>query len=244
MHSSILAKRKQLHSKQSFPSKEAYEGKLKLLQEDLVKIQSLVKMQKKKVILVFEGADASGKGGTIKRLTSELDPKTIQLHSISAPSVEEKQEFYLERFWRKLPKPGTITIFDRSWYGKVLVERVEKLTSVEAYKRAYHEINSFEKMLTDENIIILKYFLDITYDEQLARFTERKNNPFKSWKLTDDDWKNRKNWDQYYQAFKAMLKKTHTKNSPWKIVAADSKWFARITILQDFAANVRQSLSQ
>lgn len=242
MHPSILPLKDQLSSKSSFTSKLAYEKKLRLLQADLVKLQSLIKTKKSKVIVLFEGTDASGKGGTIKRLTEMLDPKWLQIHSIMAPTTEEKQEHYLERFWRKLPKPGTMVIFDRSWYGKVLVERVEKISPEKSWKRAYQEINSFEKMLTDENIIVLKYFLDITYNEQALRFDERKNNPFKAWKLTEDDWRNRKKWDKYYLAFKEMLSKTNNPNAPWKIVAADSKWFARTTTLQDFVVNVRRSI--
>lgn len=241
MHKSILSMEKQQKAKVFFSSKDDYEFTLNKLYEKLISLQREIHVSKKKVIILFEGADASGKGGAIKRLTSCLDPRGIQVHSIGKPTDDERAENYLERFWKRLPKPGTITIFDRSWYGRVLAERVEKYCSPEAWKRSYNEINNFEKMLIDDDIIILKYFLDLTYDEQAKRFIERKNNPFKAWKLTHEDLRNRKKWNHYYPAFKDMLRLTNTDHCPWTVIAADSKWYARVSIINDVLKRLKKN---
>lgn len=224
---SILKDKIQQDAKNFFADKEEYELKIKSLQFELVKWQQKKHKANEKIIIVFEGPDAAGKGGAIKRITEHLDPRGIETHSIGAPNAFEKQEHYLERFFRRLPKPGKITIFDRSWYGRVLVERVEGFATEEQWKRAYAEINFFEKLLTDDNIKIYKFFLDLSWNEQANRFSERKKNPFKAWKLTTEDVRNRKKWDKYYLSYQQMIHKTHTKNSPWHIIPADSKWFAR-----------------
>lgn len=228
---SLLNLKEQDKARFFFDDKEDYELKLKSLQFELVKWQQRVHKNNEKVILVFEGPDAAGKGGAIKRITEHLDPRGIETHSIGAPNAFEKQEHYLERFFRHLPKPGKITIFDRSWYGRLLVERVEEFATPKQWKRAFEEINQFEKLLTDDNIKIYKFFLDISWQEQGERFKERQKNPFKAWKLTTEDYRNRKKWNKYYLAFKDMLKKTHTKNSPWNLIPADSKWFARYQVI-------------
>lgn len=233
MHRSLLPKNQHDRAKVFFSSRDVYETKLHALQQELIALQRKIKLTGKKVVIIFEGPDAAGKGGAIKRLTECLDPRGIQVHSITKPNAEEAKEHYLERFWRKLPKPGMMTIFDRSWYGRVLVERVEKMCSPTDWKRTYDEINQFEKMLTDDGVIVLKYFLDLTYNEQEKRFAERKNNPFKAWKLTNDDWRNREKWDHYYSAFKDMIRKTSTTHSQWKVIPADSKWFTRIKVISD-----------
>lgn len=233
MHQTILPSKLHQTGKSYFKDKENYEETLEHLQKKLLLFQRKIKKEKSKVIILLEGRDASGKGGAISRITEILDPSGVQVYPISKPTVEESTEHYLERFWRKLPRPGNITILDRSWYGRVLVEKVENFCTPQEGKRAYEEINQLEKMLTADGILILKYFLDISYEEQLTRFKERKSNPFKTWKLTSDDWHNRKKWALYHPQFKLMLKKTDTTYCPWKTIAADSKWFARTSMISD-----------
>ena len=155
----------------------------------------------------MEGWDAAGKGGAIKRVTEHLDPRGFQVNPIGAPAPHEKRYHYLQRFWRKLPQYGQITIFDRSWYGRVLVERVEGFATKEEWTRAYDEINDFEKLLTDDHYIIGKFFYHISKDEQLKRFKDRENNPLKRWKITDEDWRNREKWDEYVEAMEEMFEK-------------------------------------
>lgn len=228
---SLLPLKVQDKAKNFFADKEDYELKIKALQFELVKWQQKNHKSNKKIILVFEGPDAAGKGGAIKRITEHLDPRGIETHSIGAPNVFEKQEHYLERFFRRLPKPGKIAIFDRSWYGRVLVERVEGFATPSQWKRAYEEINFFEKLLIDDGVQIYKFFLDLSWQEQAERFSERQKNPFKAWKLTTEDFRNRKKWSEYNLAFKDMLRKTSTKKSPWHIIPADSKWYTRYEII-------------
>lgn len=229
---SLLPKTIQTKAKDFFADKEDYELQIKTLQFELVKWQRELHKNNSKIILVFEGPDAAGKGGAIKRITEYLDPRGIETHSIGAPNVLEKQEHYLERFFKRLPKPGKISIFDRSWYGRVLVERVEGFATEKQWKRAYEEINYFEKLLVDDNTRIIKFFLDISWEEQADRFAERQRNPFKAWKLTTEDYRNRKKWDLYYKAYKDMISKTNTKHATWNIIPADSKWYARFMILK------------
>ncbi|MFZ4714727.1 MAG: polyphosphate kinase 2 family protein [Bacteriovoracaceae bacterium] len=238
MHKQILPIKQHISAKKFFESKDSYDQRLKELQHKLISLQQKVRQKNLKVIILFEGPDAAGKGGVIKRLTEQLDPRGIQVHSIGKPTEEELKEFYMERFWRRLPKPGMISFFDRSWYGRVLVEPVEGLISAKQNKRSFQEINHFEKMLTDDGIIILKYFLDLSYDEQEIRFSERKNNPFKAWKLTSEDLRNRQKWNLYYVAFKKMLVETDTKNCPWTVVAGDSKWYARFFTMKDILKRI------
>lgn len=228
----ILSSQIQTRAKNFFADKEDYELQIKALQFELVKWQQKIHKENKKIILVFEGPDAAGKGGAIKRITEHLDPRGIETHSIGAPNMFEKQEHYLERFFRSLPKPGKIAIFDRSWYGRVLVERVEGFAKPEEWNRAYQEINYFEKLLTDDQIIIYKFMLDLSWEEQANRFSERQKNPFKAWKLTTEDYRNRKKWQEYQSAFKEMLKKTNTNQAPWHVIPADSKWFTRYDVIR------------
>jgi len=185
--------------------------------------------QKKRIIIVFEGFDAAGKGGAIRRLVEPLDPRGVRVYSIAAPSKSEQGRHYLYRFWTKLPEPGTIAIFDRSWYGRVLVEKVDQLTDHKRLKAAYDEINEFEQMLVDDGIEVIKIFLAITKDEQLKRFEERLNNPYKQWKLTVDDLKARKKWNSYVDAADELLKKTN--KVKWHLIPANDKSFARREVL-------------
>ena len=190
-----------------------------------------VYVQKKPVIIVFEGWDAAGKGGAIKRITEKLDPRGYVVYPISAPQGEDKTRHYLYRFWRRLPERGQIAIFDRSWYGRVLVERVEKFATDEEWKRAFKEINSFERQLRDFGAIVAKFWLHISREEQLRRFEERKAIGYKAWKLTDEDWRNRDKWGAYEEAVEDMLVKTSTRTVAWSLVEGNDKYWARAKVL-------------
>ncbi len=216
-----------------FQSKEDYERQLKELQKKFLQLQRKLHVKREKLVILFEGPDAAGKGGVIKRMTEYLDPRGVSVQSIGKPNIIEIEQQYMQRFFAKLPDPGVITIFDRSWYGRVLVERVEKLCAVPAWKRAYSEINAVEEMLIRDGVLVLKYVLDLSYGEQKNRFDERRENPFKAWKLTDEDFRNRRKWPQYEAAYRDMLKHTSTDLSPWTVVPADSKWFSRVAVLGD-----------
>jgi polyphosphate kinase 2 (PPK2 family) len=239
-HKSLLPAKVQRNAKSAFPSKDDYEERLEKLQKEMLSLQQYIRRKDKKIIIVFEGPDAAGKGGVIKRLTEYLDPRGYRVHATGAPNSLELQENYMQRFFRSFPEPGSIGIFDRSWYGRVLAERVEKIIPKRDWKRAYSEIVTIEKMLIDDGILILKYILDISYDEQKARFEERREDPLKKWKLTDDDWRNRSKWNHYRKAFKDMIDLTSTDEAPWVIVAADSKWTARVCVLDDVASRAKE----
>jgi len=187
--------------------------------------------QKRPIILVFEGWDAAGKGGIIKRITEKIDPRGYVVYPISAPQGEDKSRHYLYRFWRRLPERGQIAIFDRSWYGRVLVERVEGFCTPSAWKRAYKEINSFERQLHDSGAILAKFWVQISREEQLRRFEERQRIGYKSWKLTDEDWRNRAKWSDYEEAVREMLLKTGTRPAPWTLVEGNDKYWARVKVL-------------
>lgn len=201
----------------------------------MLRIEQAAWKHKSRIVLAVEGFDGAGKGGVIRRLTERLDPRGFAVHPIAAPSEDERTRHYLYRFWTKLPRAGTMAIFDRSWYGRVLVERVEGFAKKDEWKRAYDEINSFEKMLTDDGIPVIKIFLGISKDEQKERFEDRLRDPYKQWKLTRDDLRNRKRWDDYVEAVDDMFSKTHTKNAPWHLVPADDKRYARIQSLKILA---------
>lgn len=239
-HKSLLSAKIQKQSQHAFESQSVYEARLRDLQKKMLSLQQSLHRSKKKIIIVFEGPDAAGKGGVIKVLTEFLDPRIFRVHAIGAPNMVEAQQNYFERFFQSLPKPGTIAIFDRSWYGRVLVERVEGLIPKRDWKRAYREINAVESMLTGDGVLVLKYLLDISSDEQKKRFRERAENPLKNWKLTDDDWRNRAKWDEYRKAYQDMIKETSSKSAPWKLIAADSKWSARVDILTDVLMHARK----
>ena len=190
-----------------------------------------VYQQKRPIIIAFEGWDAAGKGGAIKRITEKLDPRGYVVYSISAPQGEDKTRHYLYRFWRRLPEPGQIAIFDRSWYGRVLVERVEGFAKDSEWQRAFKEINAFERQLRDFGAILVKFWIHISREEQLRRFEERKVIGYKSWKLTDEDWRNRAKWGDYEDAVEEMLVKTSTTPAPWSLVEGNDKNWARTKIL-------------
>jgi AMP-polyphosphate phosphotransferase len=190
-----------------------------------------VYLQKRPVIIVFEGWDAAGKGGAIKRITEKLDPRGYVVYPISAPQGEDRTRHYLYRFWRRLPERGQIAIFDRSWYGRVLVERVEGFASEAEWKRAYKEINSFERQLREFGVILAKFWIHISRDEQLRRFEERKDIGYKAWKLTEEDWRNREKWAAYEEAVEQMLVKTSTATAPWTLVEGNGKYWARSKVL-------------
>lgn len=190
-----------------------------------------VYLQKQSVIIVFEGWDAAGKGGAIKRITEKLDPRGYVVYPISSPQGEDRTRHYLYRFWRRLPERGQIAIFDRSWYGRVLVERVEGFASEAEWKRAYREINSFERQLREFGVILVKFWIHISREEQLRRFEERKAIGYKAWKLTDEDWRNREKWEAYEEAVEQMLVKTSTATAPWALVEGNDKYWARTRVL-------------
>lgn len=212
--------------------KSAYQKKLRKWQKRLLEVQQAYFHQGRRAILVFEGWDASGKGGAIRRLTEKLDPRGYQVHPIAAPSHEEQSKHYLQRFQARLPAAGSIAIFDRSWYGRVLVERVEGFASEQQWQRAYQEINEFERQLSDDGARIIKLFMHISPEEQLQRFQERLNNPIKRWKLTTEDIRNRERWPAYEEAINTMFTQTSCEHAPWRIIAANHKWFARIEVLK------------
>jgi polyphosphate kinase 2 (PPK2 family) len=190
-----------------------------------------VYQQKRPVVLLFEGWDAAGKGGVIKRITEKLDPRGFVVYPISAPNGEDKSKHYLYRFWRRLPERGSIAIFDRSWYGRVLVERVEGFAAEKEWKRAFKEINAFERQLHDFDTVVVKFWLHISREEQLNRFEERQRIGYKAWKLTDEDWRNREKWGAYEDAAEEMLVKTSTTLAPWTLVEANDKYWARVKVL-------------
>jgi polyphosphate:AMP phosphotransferase len=193
-------------------------------------------------VLVFEGWDAAGKGGAIRRLTPALDARSYQVIPIAAPTEEELQHHYLWRFWRRLPRAGRFAIFDRSWYGRVLVERVEGFASEAAWRRAYGEINDFERSLVDHGMAVVKFWIHISQDEQARRFAARAEVPFKRWKLTDEDIRNREKWDQYERAVHDMVERTSTQIAPWHLVAGNDKRAARIEVLDAVCAALETAL--
>lgn len=219
-----------------------YEEAKETLQNQLHLLAYQVYEQRRPVVMVFEGWDAAGKGGAIKRLTEKMDPRGYVVHPIAAPQGEDKTHHYLYRFWRRLPEAGQIAIFDRSWYGRVLVERVEGFCPPEAWQRAYSEINQFERQLTDYGAIVLKFWMHISQAEQLKRFKEREQTNYKSWKLTDEDWRNRGKWADYEAATEDMLLKTSTHPAPWTIVEANDKLHARIKVLKTVAEKLKREL--
>lgn len=225
-----------------FERKEQYKEELKKYQLEFLNLSMQLQFAGIPCLLVFEGWDAAGKGGTIKRAIEKIDPRSYEVHAISAPAPHEKRYHYLQRFWRKLPCKGKIGIFDRSWYGRVLVERVEGFASRNEWKRAYNELNQFEKMLSDDDHIIIKFWLHISKDEQLKRFNERKENPFKLWKLTEEDWRNREKWEEYEKAAEEMFNKTNTNYAPWYLIEANYKWHARVKVLKIITHTIKAHL--
>ncbi len=211
---------------------EEYREQLDNLQRQLRKLHNELYRKKIPVIIAYEGWDAAGKGGNIKRITSALDPRGYEVHPIASPEPHEKARHFLWRFWNRLPKDGHIAIFDRTWYGRVMVERLEGFCSENDWQRAYNEINEFEKELSDWGAVIIKFWVQIDNQTQLERFTDRQNTPEKQWKITDEDWRNREKWDQYEEAVDEMLKKTNTTFAPWYVLESNDKKYARVKALR------------
>ena len=209
-----------------------YKKELKRLQKRLGELHNTVYRKKIPVILCYEGWDAAGKGGNIRRIARPLDPRGFDVMPIASPEPHEINRQYLWRFWTRLPRSGHICIFDRTWYGRVMVERLEGFCTEDDWKRAYNEINEFERQLTDWGAVVIKFWIHIDQDTQLARFNDRQNTPEKQWKLTDEDWRNREKWPQYEEAIDEMLQKTSTENAPWYIIESNDKKYARIKTLK------------
>lgn len=221
-------------------NKRDYEVRLGTLQLDMLKIQQAYYRSRRKAVIVLEGWDAAGKGGAIRRITERLDPRNCKVWPIAAPTHREQGIHYLYRFWQRLPEPGQIAIFDRSWYGRVLVERVEGYATDPEWRRAYDEVNDFERMLADDDTRVVKIFMHITKKEQLKRFADRLKKPHKRWKLTIDDFRNREKWPLYEQAVNDMLEHTDTRHAPWHLISGNQKLYGRIAVMEI----ITQSLAQ
>ncbi len=196
-------------------------------QKQLTAIQHSFLFHGERAVIVFEGMDAAGKGGTIRRIAWALDPRSLNVWPIAAPNEIEKQQHYLQRFWKRVPEKGHFAVFDRSWYGRVLVERVEGFAKKAEWKRAYNEINEFERQLADDGIRMVKLFLHVSKDEQLRRFEDRLQDPLKRWKLSYEDFRNREKWDQYVEAIENMFDRTSSSHAPWHVIQSDNKAAAR-----------------
>ena len=223
-------------------SEEEYKKELRHLQKKLNALHYRLYRKKIPVVIAYEGWDAAGKGGNIKRIAGALDPRGYEVHPIASPEPHEKARHYLWRFWTRLPKTGHIAIFDRTWYGRVMVERLEGFCSTNDWQRAYNEINEFEKELSQWGAVIIKFWVQIDKDTQLERFTERQNTPEKQWKITDEDWRNRDKWDQYEDAVNEMLQKTSTEYAPWHILESVDKKYARIKALKIVIEELEKAL--
>jgi polyphosphate:AMP phosphotransferase len=220
----------------------SYKKALRQGQGELGRLTRLLRDAKRSLILVFEGADAAGKGSTIRRLTAAMDARDYRVMSVAAPTDEEKEHPYLWRFWRMLPAAGRVGIYDRSWYGRVLVERVEGFAMPDEWQRAYAEINDFESQLTDFGTLLLKFWLAITPEEQLRRFEDRETTPYKQYKITEEDWRNRSRWDSYEAAACEMIERTSTEEAPWVLVEAENKEYGRIKVLETVVRRLTEAL--
>jgi AMP-polyphosphate phosphotransferase len=223
-------------------SDKKYKEQLAQLQGKLSELMRDPRFKKRALVVAFEGADAAGKGGAIRRITSAFDARQFQVIPVAAPTEEERAQPHLWRFWRHLPRKGHVAIFDRTWYGRVLVERVEGFCAPKDWERAYSEINDFEHELVDAGVIVVKFWLQISQEEQLQRFKKREKVSFKRFKITQEDWRNRKKWDAYQQAICDMVQRTSTGEVPWNLVEANDKNFARIKILSTLCARLEAAL--
>lgn len=223
-------------------TREEYDKQKDKQQDRLRELEHEVFLKRLPVMIVYEGCDAAGKGGNIKRLTQGMDPRGYEVIPIAAPNDVEKGHHYLWRFWTQMPKAGHIAIFDRSWYGRVLVERVEGFCTEAEWKRSYREINEMEDHFASFGGVLVKFWLQIGKDEQLARFKDRENTASKLWKITDEDWRNRKKWDLYKAAVDEMLYRTSTAHAPWTVIEANSKWFARVKAMKTVVDRIEQAL--
>lgn len=225
-------------------TREEYKKELSRLQKKLDKLHSDLYRLRIPVVLGFEGWDAGGKGGAIKRLTSHLDPRGYQVNPTASPNDIEKVHHYLWRFWNNMPKAGHVAIFDRTWYGRVMVERIEGFCTEAEWKRAYQEINEMESHLANSGAVVLKFWLHIDKDEQERRFKERMETPEKQWKITDEDWRNREKWDQYEAAVDEMLVRTSTTYAPWIVVEGNNKYYARVKVLKTVVEALEKKIEQ
>ena len=225
-------------------SDDEYEEKKDKLQDEVAKIMYKYYQKGISQVLVFEGVDAAGKDGAIERLIKEVDPRLYKVHGISAPSKEELSRNYLWRFFTKLPEDGYVGIFSRSWYGRVMVERVEGFAKTNEWDRAYGEMLDMEKQIYDHGSLILKFFVTIDKDEQLKRFKDRQRNPDKQYKITDEDWRNREKWDQYVDAMNEMLERTNSNYAPWIIVEGNCKKYARIKVMEEYIKACKNHLKK
>ena len=221
---------------------DEYKQKFNEVGEELTELGFKLFRSNIPVVIMYEGWDAAGKGGSIRRLTRFFDPRNYRVIPVAAPTKEELDHNYLWRFWQQMPDPGSVTIFDRSWYGRVLVERVEGFCRPDDWKRAYDEINEVEHHLVSNGVIVLKFWMEITPEEQLHRFKRRLEIEHKRWKITDEDWRNRKKWANYKPAVDEMLLRTDTDWAPWTIVEGNNKQFARIKTMRTVADNIRKHL--
>jgi len=222
--------------------KSDYRKQLAKYQDRLNELVWNKKFNKHSLVLVFEGNDAAGKGGAIRRVTEFLDPRRYRVNQFAAPTDEEKAQPYLWRFWRRLPRCNHIGVFDRSWYGRVLVERVEGFCAEADWRRAYGEINDFEKEMSDAGIIVIKFWLSIDQDEQMARFKAREETGYKRYKITDEDWRNREKWDDYADAVCDMIDNTSTSDAPWTLVESNDKYYARVKVLRTICEQIEKRL--
>lgn len=225
-------------------SEEDYQEKKGKLQKEVADLMYEFYEKGISQVLVFEGVDAAGKDGAIERLIKEVDPRLYTVYGISAPSKEELAHHYLWRFYTKLPKDGYVSIFSRSWYGRVMVERVEGFAKVKEWERSYEEISNMEKEIYDHDSLVIKFFVTIDKDEQLRRFEDRERDPDKQYKITDEDWRNRKKWDQYIEAMDEMLEKTNQDYAPWVIVGSNQKKYARIKVMEEYIRIAKDHLKK
>ena len=224
--------------------REEYKKELDELQKKLEYLHSEIYRLRIPVVIGFEGWDAAGKGGAIRRLTSHLDPRGYKVNPTAAPNDVEKVHHYLWRFWNNMPKAGHIAIFDRTWYGRVMVERIEGFCSEADWRRAYQEINEMEAHMANFGAVVLKFWLHIDKDEQERRFKERMEDPAKQWKITDEDWRNREKWDDYETAVNEMLVRTSTTYAPWTIVEGNSKYYARVKVLRTVVEALEKKIKE
>jgi polyphosphate:AMP phosphotransferase len=224
-------------------SDSEYRRQLEKAQDRLRSLSWNARRKKRNVVAVFEGWDAAGKGGAIRRVTAAMDARLYRVISVAAPTDEEKAQHYLWRFWRHVPRSGYITIYDRSWYGRVLVERVERFARSDEWMRSYQEINDFEEQLVEHGVILLKFWIHISQEEQLHRFKEREKTPWKLHKITEEDWRNRERWEAYRHAVNDMVTRTSTEYAPWTLVTGNDKKAARVQVLDTFCERIENALA-
>jgi polyphosphate kinase 2 (PPK2 family) len=241
----VVAKRPKLAAIDRFPKVDFsdYERRLSDLQETLQRVQQAYLGTPQRAVIVLEGWDTAGKGGVVRRLGWALDPRSFKVAAIAAPGEREKALHYLQRFWERLPQHGQVVAFDRSWYGRVMVERVEGFAAAAEWLRAYKEINAFEAMLLDDGVKLVKLFMHITPDEQMRRFRNRLTNPLKRWKLSYEDFRNRGRWKDYEKAIEDMMEKTSTRRAPWHLIPANDKPYGRLAALRIVADRLSKDVS-